>query len=1287
VPDEDTDKELKLHLTYRPQNSAEDYVEVVGQAVFKNDWYENGTTNGLVTTTVYPALYSSLNVDYDYSVNAFMDSYEVVERTVSGPTEDADGNQVYDVVIRLDYRPDQFMLDYSIVEEIENDTLVPTAVDVKVLAWYDPADFGVTDISGLSWNPVTQHIHTTVDLRFTERDEQNRLIGHDSYLVWGWEDKESGIPYYYRVGALGFTLADGTEITAVSTDFVHYTSLASADGKYPAGAYTAVVTAEGGTAPVGSTIPGAYFDDTDTQNGKLVVTVYAHPYTVTLDPNGGVLNGTEEETVLADRFIVPDYTTYVPTRDDNYVFGGWYLADDNGSMTDKTVAVGEALTKNITLIAMWKEPLTVEGLVSVAATYEQQNPDGGVTIQTIRPDGRATQVDVLLQRINPNGYTATVANKLVMLDYSDTDYYFDGDRVVGIARYQFTDIPDDGTQYRVQVLLPNYHTFFQNEPESVTDEKAYETYIDADYMVEWGETVSNVGTVNVHNHFDPSLFELLYEVDASAIGEGFRPENAEIVITYDEQLGNLVPSTWPPISQMEFEDGEHGNDTALSAEGLGSGTDLVWISRVDGVTHIQYGLRVKSTTTDGVKTPYTADAPFDVTYQDPAHYHYGAQSQLLKATLTPKAYPITYVLGGGTLTGTYPTSHTWSYDTSLAGVVPTMTGFEFKGWYLDEKFETPAPEVIDAAVAEEVTLYAKWLQVMDAVDLTVIVNHVQEGNDDGLASSYHKTLYAQLTSDLRANANNTDRVFADVVGYRKSYPDGQWHTRGDMVEQDIFQVPRFYTNLSSAYDYSVNVSLEGYYVTDKTVEKVEQPDGSTLHKVTVTLQYHPDLLDLSFYVRVDDSVDKTLAPTSAEVKVTSWADYPDAEVEWRWFVITQHEATTVTVEIDPETGIGYGTYPVWHWYDEAKGIPYHYRVEVVQLNFADGTTVTMNETVEDVTYQGGGYTALIETEGGSVPSIPNVTQTTDLEGVYSDATHTQQGTVGAVIDIDRVVFHANNPDCVQDDVFRTYYYGDEVPSVDADGYTVNDNGTISSFYDIPTFDYTTHNDYIFKGWYHADGTPISWNDTYEGNVDVYAHWIRVGAVDKEAADSKQTGSNSYKEYDLVGVQIRDAQHDDMPHYGNPDSGLRFVAVLSENVYDQIHDLSGKAAEYGFVVAKSDTADKYANDAAGYTLQYKDTNVNGVNTATEYKYVQNMKCSGVADHYDGENYRLYTAVITYGGMTGSALEQAYATEFSARAYLRYDDANGLLRTHYNNYTGTPHYHACSTSFTAVRGMMG
>ena len=193
-------------------------------------------------------------------------------------------------------------------------------------------------------------------------------------------------------------------------------------------------------------------------------------------------------------------------------------------------------------------------------------------------------------------------------------------------------------------------------------------------------------------------------------------------------------------------------------------------------------------------------------------------------------------------------------------------------------------------------------------------------------------------------------------------------------------------------------------------------------------------------------------------------------------------------------------------------------------------------------------------------------------------------------------------------------------------------------------------------------------------------------VEKEEKDKKNIGGNTYAGFDLVGVQIRDASVDTGLHYGTMGSGLRFITVLSEKLYAEINAINGSEAEYGFVLARSSTADRNAGGDKDYTLQFKGENINGVDTTSTHSYVQNFKCSGVEDHYDGENYRLYTVVITYKNYTGEELEKAYNEYYSARSYIRYVDANGLERVYYNNYTGTDFYGGCSTSFAVVRNML-
>ncbi len=294
-----------------------------------------------------------------------------------------------------------------------------------------------------------------------------------------------------------------------------------------------------------------------------------------------------------------------------------------------------------------------------------------------------------------------------------------------------------------------------------------------------------------------------------------------------------------------------------------------------------------------------------------------------------------------------------------------------------------------------------------------------------------------------------------------------------------------------------------------------------------------------------------------------------------------------------------------------------------------------------------------------------------------------------------VTFHANN-ECVEEDIFRVYYEQGEAPE---GTYALNSNNTITYFYDIPELSYIENNNYIFKGWYldednSVNDRPISWDDVYTEDTHIYAHWIEVQPVSKDAEDSKiiPYPNGLYPGYDLAGIQIRDIKKDDSYHYGKEGTGLRFITVLSEKVYDEINAIesyngstpNSAGAEYGYVIARTDTteqvADYFGIDKSEYVLQYCGENVNGVDTRSDYRYVQNMKCSGYDDHRTYDDYRLYTTVITYDGLEGDALTQAQNTAITARSYMRYYDANGLYRTYYNNYMGTVSFGGCSASFS-------
>lgn len=332
----------------------------------------------------------------------------------------------------------------------------------------------------------------------------------------------------------------------------------------------------------------------------------------------------------------------------------------------------------------------------------------------------------------------------------------------------------------------------------------------------------------------------------------------------------------------------------------------------------------------------------------------------------------------------------------------------------------------------------------------------------------------------------------------------------------------------------------------------------------------------------------------------------------------------------------------------------------------------------------------------------------------------------------KVKFHINDSETVSTvgnpdaDLFRVYYPSTVDVSGASASYQIlnldSNNRINQHFYDIPTP--KSNNGKIFKGWYYdkandTDTNPIKWNsDPYTTDIDIYAHWIDVGTMNKDAQDSKiihqsTVGSNLLPGIDLLGVQIRYEEEDDNYPNGRgtgagqalhfDTDGLRFITCIKEDILSKTSKLFSKTygsytkknLSYGYVIAKETTAN--GKLSAGETLEYNDTNVNGVDTTAKYSFAKNIDCTSsvggyknttIVDHKNYKDYRIYSLVIAYNtaGKTDAEIADAKGQNVIARPYLRYQDANGLYRTYYQNYKGTKVYGGCSANYNTTWGYL-
>lgn len=849
---------VAIDLMHRPKgNTAVDFADVFessvivdwdGESQFSHEFFDvSGVVNESTKTdeTQYTAkipMLSNVPGGNDYSVEVIKSGYEIISLTT---TEDTEGNVTIDVKLR--YEPKNADLKFKVVLDDEAQALVekypqykPKAVDVKILCYYthDYTNGGHT-LEANDWHHITQHHDTFVTL---DLDENN--VG--TYPVW-MHNASKTETYYYRIKVVSYVLQNGD---IVYTQDSEETDLKNVVYITPAGRYVAAIDVDGGANPdtTNTALEGAYFNADGNQQGELTGIISIKTHTVTFEPDGGMFaDGTTVPKSEGNLLNVPELSEYTVTREGGYVFAGWYAVDkETGETTDVLAATDKVLHDDLILRAVWKAPLTVEGEVFVAGYYHLGNNYEDLRI--ILEDQRTDAVTVYLQKILPNSYTETISTQKVELVYEDLGTGSDS-KPVGVARYSFNEIPDDGHQYRVLVQNPNYYVKYQNEPTSLDAEQTLDfstAYNTTDFTAVFDYEKTDVADVNIFMEFDPSEFNLHYKVIASSIGEDYRPDSAEVVVLCYTGDGTTNPQEWTPITQMKYGETIEGQNTGLDEQGIGDNSYPVWITKPDGHHIYDYSVLLKSYEADGNNTAVDVNVPFFVYYNGSARYDEYAtlegykdfnQTQLLTITLQPKRYTINFdqnfeeteedhIVGFEKYTvsaGQYLTGHIWSYETDISDAIPARTGYKFLGWFDEDGNKV---EVVEAGVAEDITLTAKWEKLFAVTfhannkDIAEDVFRVyfEQGNtpdgamtlndDNTISSFYHIPEFEYETHNKyifkgwyldEDNDNDSRPISWDDIYIEDTHVYAHWIT-SDTVSKDAEDTKQTGSDVYSEYD-------------------------------------------------------------------------------------------------------------------------------------------------------------------------------------------------------------------------------------------------------------------------------------------------------------------------------------------------------------------------------------------------------------------------------------------------------------------------------------------------------
>ena len=710
----DTRNNLFLSLVSR-ENAASAYLET-GDTLTLNGSEQFGfdfSETDYVTTYIAnaPTFTNMPGGTAEYTVVTSKSNYDV--KSVEA-TQDANGD--WTINVSLKFNPTNFDINFTVeIDESVPDQYIPNSAIVKVTFW-----------DGESWKIITQQEGNGPGVR-VDIDPETRS-GSGSYPVWKYESGGT-VPYGYRIEVRAFVYPDGTIVRADNTviEAVEWSD----------NVYTATVDEEIGGQTYG-TLNGAYYSNaTEKQEGTLNAVITIDLHDVTFDAMGGTVNG-ESAQLVEDQYKVPSFNGYIPVRDGGYIFSGWY---ENEACTIPATE-GKDLTEDITLYAKWIAPLTISGTVTISGTYMQDGEK--ISVHGI---DRATEAVVVLQEIR-NGIALDVDSVFVNFgEYED----------LGSDDYIFTGIPNDGKEYRIYVLELNYGTKYDNN--------ADESFGEGEYKAIFGD--NNIADVDAFLEFVPPSYDQILNVDATQIGEDFRPESVLSEVLYRDTGANHA---FQRISQHSA--APNGVQIALNA-GIGSGSESIWKWHTDGTL---YDYQMNITKVDGAAFD-SDEAPFYIIYDAPAYWDANADapSAELKATLIPKQYPVIFDLNAGedTVTGmdaywneedqAYETVHTWSFATEI-NATPAREGYTFLGWEADvaDAYDGSA---IAADVHQDVVLTAKWAPI--PVGTVTTVADVAEGGTTAGDGTY--VVGTNVTVSATVN---------------KDYQFEGWYENGEKVSDD-----------------------------------------------------------------------------------------------------------------------------------------------------------------------------------------------------------------------------------------------------------------------------------------------------------------------------------------------------------------------------------------------------------------------------------------------------------------------------------------------------------------------
>ena len=459
--------------------------------------------------------------------------------------------------------------------------------------------------------------------------------------------------------------------------------------------------------------------------GEEPITVYAKwtlpNNKIFYETNGGEF-ATEPKTEYAseDGFVLP-----TDIARDGYVFGGWYTDPDFKSERITYIYYGS--TDGFVVYAKWlmilvdenydsfkESPTEVKGITTTSGQLSYNAINAGAKHNTVTDEsGNTYIVTTISENKNAVIFKQHKTHNFTHFDETAVSYVFDvkklkdvplalaslsvqtnggtagsaslanisdkdGSVTLANSSVVIANVGEEGfTTLRITLDFADGRIYAFDESGNVLD--SVELKVPSKYYsaLEWQKVASEyIFYVSISKNIAD---ESCIAFDNITVVEGRLFEKTDDVlppkngITYEANEGEM------PEGAPELYDPENGTDIAGIVPERYGYRFLGWFDNadLDGEPITLAGL--------GEKAPITLYAKWEI----------------IRTT-------INYEPNGGTLPENAPSYYDPENGTDMSGVIPTLAGFDFGGWYYDEELSEPAT-LVGIGADDPITLYAKWV--------------------------------------------------------------------------------------------------------------------------------------------------------------------------------------------------------------------------------------------------------------------------------------------------------------------------------------------------------------------------------------------------------------------------------------------------------------------------------------------------------------------------------------------------------------------------------------------------